>query len=190
MSLNWSNKSRTFLRSQFLKSVRTFSKKVRDKKIIVVVVLLFLFLSLLALNFAEKETRDLKRKGDIADLQKALYLHYQEHRTYPPINASTFCGNINTPENENLKKTIEYYLRQDPNYEKGDKSFPSDPKFFDSNKDYFYWKTGEASFMLLSELERDNNNERPTELCRKEGNTFDYAVDQTTEVELKVKRLK
>ncbi len=166
------------------------SLKWSNKKIIIVVVLILTFLSLLALIFAEKETRDLKRKGDIADLQKALYLHYQEHHTYPPVDTSTFCGNINAPENKNLKRTLEYYLRQDPNYEKGDKPFPSDPKFSGSDKDYFYWKTGETSFMLLSELERDNNNEKPTESCRQEGNAFDYAVDQTTEVELKVKRLK
>jgi len=140
--------------------------------------IVFCALGYYAISTQAKENRDIIRKHDIEDLEKALVSYEKLNGTYPPEDRATWCGVLSDSNNQIVKKEIEDSLRKDKKYAKADKLFPLDPVYKNTNNDYFYWKTSPVSFELLSKLEADNNNSRDTSPCGV-NNLYDYSVVST-----------
>lgn len=139
------------------------------------VAIVFVLVGAWALRLQTLQARDIVRKHDLEDIELALGRFEKTHGTYPPENASSWCGTLSDPANKETLNQIETSLRQDKKYAKTEKLFPTDPVYKNTANDYFYWKTSPSSFELLAKLEADKNSSRDASPC---GNktAYDYSV--------------
>lgn len=96
-----------------------------------------------------QKAKDIQRKSDLAQIQRALEAYYNDNNTYPPLNwDESWCTQLTTT-NEQWKKDV--YEALVPTYIK---VLPTDPSFANTNKDYFYWKVKNTnSYRLYAVLE-------------------------------------
>lgn len=128
------------------------------------------------LKKADVQARDTIRKHHLDDIEHALYFARNIHGTYPPYEASQWCGLLNDPASTTVRAQIETALRaQSEKYANLAKPFPIDPRA--DQPGYFYWKHSPTSFELYAILEADDNNNRNTAACPSApGLLYDYGI--------------
>jgi hypothetical protein len=127
---------------------------------------------------SDKQARDTIRKHHLQDIEQSLYFARSIHGTYPPYDQPSWCGLLNDPKNEAVRRQVEEVLRtQNEKYKNPAKPFPNDPLRDRSSSealakedqhtvyDYFYWKRSPAMFELYAILEADRNGNRSTADC-------------------------
>ena len=141
-------------------------------------VILLLVAGVFLIHRSDEQARDTIRKHHLADIERSLYAAKNKYGTVPPYNQPNWCGVLNEETNESVRKEVENALRdQNEMYGNLAKPFPSDPKFANTNKDYFYWKHSPTTFELYAVLEQDKNQERSTLGCiQNPGNAYDYGI--------------
>jgi len=129
----------------------------------------------LLLDRADAQARDTIRKHHLEDIEQALFFARGQNGTYPPYDQPSWCGQLNAPDNKDVRRQIEEALRtQNDKYANLDKPFPADPS---STAGYFYWKRSPAIFELYATLEMDRNAERSTINCANAPTlTYDYGL--------------
>lgn len=134
--------------------------------------------SMFFLSRADGQARDTVRKHHLEDIERSLYAARSVKGEFPPYDQPTWCGTLNDPDNNPVKKEVEAALRtQNEKYGNLAKPFPADPKYGYTNQDYFYWKRSPTLMELYAILEQDKNGERNTRLCpTAEFVTYDYGI--------------
>lgn len=136
---------------------------------------LLLALGLWALALQARQARDVTRKLDLEDLERALRRSLAVTGTLPPLEAPSWCGTLTAPEHHAVRAEIERYLRETAKYAKPEKPFPTDPIHRGSAKDYLYVKTSPVSFELFAELEAERANRWMVPACGSDI-AYDYGV--------------
>lgn len=145
--------------------------------IFIILIIVFAFiLGLIGLFKLAQKNRDISRKADLEKIQYALEKFYTERGEYPPLQNDQFC--ISFKDVPELKELLTSYL------EKPEKGFPSDPKWKNTEKNYFYRRLDPASFKLYAELERKEKNDNLYLVsdCSQNQNAFDYIISEAHEI--------
>lgn len=129
------------------------------------------------LERSDRQARDTIRKHHLEDIERSLFLARDLHGTYPPYEQTTWCGQLNDPQNAAVAAQVEAALRaQNEKYGNQAKPFPTDP-LAAQGVDYFYWKRSPALFELYAILEADPTGERTSAGCdNAEQLTYDYGL--------------
>ncbi len=140
---------------------------------IVSLIIIFAFiLAFYSIHKLDQKNRDISRKADLEKIQFALEKFYEEHGEYPPLGNDQIC--LSFKEKGELEELLTNYL------EKPEKGFPHDPKWANTEKDYFYRRLNPASFKLYAELERKEKSDNLYSVidCSQNKNTFDYIISE------------
>lgn len=109
----------------------------------------------------QQKSRDGKRKSDLAAIQQALAVYYQDTGHYPPWDGAGneqigWCTIINT---SNVTWKADVYDKLVPTFIK---QMPKDPVNLGGTGDYFYVKTAKGHYQLWAALENSNDPDRIT----------------------------
>lgn len=148
------------------------------KLICVISTTAFLAFGIWGLDYVAKQQRDIARKHGLEDIETALFRYAKAHGTYPPREEVTWCGVLSDPDNNDMHSVIDTALREGALYEDPEKSFPSDPVYGGTNRDYAYWKTSPVSFELVATLEADTKGARSIPCVNDV--VYHYRIESTT----------
>ncbi len=109
-------------------------------ELLIVIVILGLLMGLGVNNFQSSQikARDTNRKNDLAQIQKALELYYNDYGQYPDLDIDSLSGTQWQDDNETL------YMKE----------FPQDPRFGDY---YYVLGANGTSYQLYARLENSND---------------------------------
>lgn len=128
--------------------------------VVVGIIAVLISLGSVAYTSAQASARDTRRKQDLQDLKKALYLHKTDYGTFiiggylaccaattwsSPVDNSTWGATGSAPNSlYNVFVVGNKYM----------KAVPRDPKFTLSTQDYHVYVTSSDSFILSARLEK------------------------------------
>ncbi|OGY23416.1 MAG: hypothetical protein A2172_04270 [Candidatus Woykebacteria bacterium RBG_13_40_15] len=90
-----------------------------------------------------RDHNDKIKKADLEKLKAAVDSYYEDHHDYPANTG--WCGRIFSLMQTDVRDALSPYFAAD--------RFPQDPTFGNTNKDYFYMRVDDHSYVLMASLE-------------------------------------